>query len=116
MTKRELAGRLCQLVTKRRLERIGEPDALQPGVDPLDGAPDTEIRNWLDMADAVLELQGDNHPIERLTELGRDWCRYTMQIADAAWRDEMRRAVIVEMRAEVDKLAWECSSDAGERS
>jgi hypothetical protein len=61
------------------------------------------------MADAVLEFQGDHHPVERLVDLARDWIRYTMQLQDPVWRDEMRRAVIIEMRFVVDQLAAECS-------
>lgn len=109
MTRDELANWLCANIQRRRLERIGEtPPVLKFARRPLDGLPDDERRNWLDMADAVLELQGNDHPVERLQELGRDWIRYTMQLADPEWRDEMRRAVIIEMRAAVDQLEKEC--------
>lgn len=110
MTRDELANWLCANIQHRRLERIGEtPPVLEFGRRPLDGLPDDERRNWLDMADAVLELEGNDHPVERLQELGRDWIRYTMQLQHSpAWRDEMRRAVIVEMRLVVDRLEAEC--------
>jgi hypothetical protein len=115
VTRDELANWLCANVQRRRLERIGESvpgasalDAREFARRPLDGLPDDERRNWLDMADAVLELQGDHQPVERLQELGRDWIRYTMQLHDPEWRDEMRRAVIVEMRFVVDQLEAEC--------
>ena len=109
MTKRELAAWLCANVSQRRLVRAGmEPRTPTPVENPFDTLSLDEQANWLDMADAVLELEGSGHPIERLTELGRDWARYSMQIAEASWRHEMLRAVIVEMRAEVDKLAEQC--------
>lgn len=104
MTRRELAVWLCANIHKRRMERIGEPPSTDASY--FDHMPSSEQDNWLDMADAVLELEGSNHPIERLAELGHDWGHYTMTIADPAWRDEMRHAVVIEMRAEVEKL-WE---------
>ena len=107
MTREELALWLRVNVRRRRLQRIGEFDSadLEPAIE----LPPQDRQNWLDMADAVLELTGNDEPIERLSELGRDWIRYTMQIRDPAWRDEMRYAVVIEMRAVVDKLDRECT-------
>lgn len=48
-------------------------------------------------------------PDERLAELVRDWRFY----GDVVDRDLLRRAVVVEMRLEVDKMAVECGLDAG---
>lgn len=107
MTRRDLAGWLCRSMQARRLARLGEPLPPLDG-NALDGLPEAEQENWLDLADVVLELESSNHPIERLQTLGTDWIRYTTQIAhDPEWRDQMRRALVVEMRAEVDKLAEE---------
>lgn len=55
MNREELAGRLSENVRVRRLERIGEP-VLLPGVS-FDELPEEDRRNWLDVADAVLELE-----------------------------------------------------------
>lgn len=106
MTRRELAEWLCANVQRRRLQRIGEP--LPKKSVAFGNLPDEDQRNWLDMADAVLEYEQLDHPIERFHDLARDWVRYTMQIHDPAHRDEMRRALIVEMQSEVDKLSREC--------
>jgi hypothetical protein len=68
---------------------------------------------WLDTADAVLEYLHDDSAIARLQSLGADWIRYTMQLShDELWRDEMRQAVVIEMRQEVERLAKECGLDA----
>ena len=47
--------------------------------------------------------------LSRLSELVNDWRRYGQMIGhDPEWRDEMRRAVVVEMRVAVDTLARAC--------
>jgi hypothetical protein len=107
VTREEIAGWLCRHVQRARLERIGEKPPESDG-NPLDGLPEDERRNWLDMADAVLAFNSESHPVDRLRELSNDWLRYTLQLSDPEHRDEMRRAVVIEMRVEVDRLAKEC--------
>lgn len=107
MTQRELAEHLSKRIQALRLERIGEtvPDTSVP----FERLPADEQQNWMDMAQVVLEYLELTHPVARLQDLGTDWLRYTMVLGrDPAWRDEMRRAVVVEMRVELDKLAREC--------
>ena len=50
----------------------------------------------------------DRDHADRLRELVLDWDRYTLTIKDPETRDEMRRAVVIEMRIEVASLAREC--------
>ena len=110
MTRYELAGWLCRYVQIRRLERNGEHEVAGKAAlveDPLAGLPDSEQRNWLDMADAVLEFDRASAPLVRLRALLDDWDHYTFTLSrprDEGWRDEMRRAVVVEMRAELNRL------------
>ena len=54
-------------------------------------------------------ITGDDPLPEHLRRLGEDWDRYTETLAhDPQWRDEMRRALVVELRAVTDRLAQEC--------
>lgn len=46
----------------------------------------------------------------RLIDLARDWQRYG-ELASPEWRQDMRRAVVIEMRLEVHKLALDCELD-----
>lgn len=107
MTRLELAQRLSERVRRARLVRLGEP--VGQGV-PFAGLPAVEQRTWLDVADAVLELGlGGSSPVARLESLRQDWLRYSDQLShDPGWMDEMRRAVVVELRVEVERLAGEC--------
>ena len=69
VTREELANWLCDNVRRRRLKRIGEH---AHGMStPLSGLPDDERRNWLDMADAVLDLLVTNDRLESVDGLVR---------------------------------------------
>lgn len=50
---------------------------------------------------------GGDHA-DRLRELVLDWDRYTLTITDPELRDEMRRAVVIEMQVELLALGREC--------
>lgn len=111
MTIRQLAEKLCADVARRRNERIGEPAPTDPL--PFAGLPPAEQQPWLDVAEAILAMQGHGGDhADRLRELTLDWDRYTLTLkSDPAWRDDMRRAVVVEMRIEIEHLAAECGLD-----
>jgi hypothetical protein len=111
MTTYELAGKLCRAMQVKRVERIGEPIP-PPRGDPLADLPAEEIRNWIDVAEAVRGLAPDaegGDAADTLRALVLDWDRYTLAIKDPAWRDEMRRAVVVEMQVAIDRLRKECA-------
>lgn len=61
---------------------------------------------------ARLEEIGETYEpaaLSRLAALVEDWRRYGQMIGhDPAWRDEMRRAVVVEMRSAVATLDRAC--------
>ena len=105
MTRRELAAWLADRVRTTRLARIGGEPAGGLGFEAL---PPEEQANWLDMASVVLDYEQIGHPVDRLRELTADWVRYHLTIGEPEWRREMQRAVVVEMRHEVDRLAEEC--------
>lgn len=64
------------------------------------------------MADESLKLADDtNLSAGRLIDLARDWKLYG-ELADPEWRSQMRRALVVEMRYETDRLARDCGLDA----
>lgn len=104
----ELAGQICRSVRDRRLERIGERLDPKLPLDPLADLPEEDRQNWIDVAEAVLRRRSDGDDADRLRALVLDWDRYTLTIKDPAWRDEMRRAVVVEMQFTVDRLRKEC--------
>ena len=56
-------------------------------------------------------LTGEDPLPDHLHQLGEDWDRYTAQLGhDPEWRDEMRRALVTELRAVTDRLAQECGA------
>lgn len=100
----ELAVRLVEEVRRLRLERIGEcADSAHYGFTDLSK---DEQQPWLDCAEAMLVILGERAAdIMRLRGLCDDWERYGYVLGqDPAWRDEMRRAVVIEMRTIIDRL------------
>jgi hypothetical protein len=59
MTREEVADELSEIVRRRRLERAGMRDAIGEPHVGFDGLPTQEQENWLDVADAAIELFGD---------------------------------------------------------
>jgi hypothetical protein len=52
-----------------------------------------------------VDVDRDAAAVEPLRKLCDDWERYTRRSdKDLAWRDQMRQAVVIEMRAELDEL------------
>lgn len=99
----ELAGRICRAVQDKRLGRIGEVSPAAREINPLDVMSERDRQPWLDSADAVLTMHFEDS--DRLRSLAGDWDRYG-DLAPEKWRNEMRRAVVYEMRILVEKL-WE---------
>jgi hypothetical protein len=103
----QLAERLCKMMQTRRLERIGER-VPQDSV-PFHLLPESERRNWLDLADCVSEIVAALPPTAKLRRLLDDFDRYAgTLVADRDWREQMLRAVILEIRIEVAKLEQVC--------
>jgi hypothetical protein len=62
-------------------------------------------------------ITGDDPLPDHLRQLGADWDRYTEQLDhDPEWRDQMRRALVAELRAVTNRLAQECGAYRDDRT
>lgn len=108
---RELANRICYSVTRRRLRRAGMWDEYRNAdPQPVDNMKtEEEQQPWLDVAEVVGDMIFIGEPIEKLRALTNDWIRYRASLQSSRpWSNQMCRAVVVEMRMEIEKLWGQC--------
>jgi len=99
----QMAEWLSKRMQQLRLERIGEP--VPENSVPFDQLPDEDQRNWLDLAGCCREIAAIPPPTAILRRQLDDFERYHRTlIADPDWRNERLRAMVVEMRAELDRI------------
>lgn len=105
----EIANELCRRVTELRLHRAGE--LVNVETHPLAAMSDTDRQPWLDTARVMEEMRVGRQHVDVLRSLCDDWDRYTATLqSDSRWCNEMRRALVVEMRHATDRL-WEQCQD-----